>query len=166
MSLTEMVVILALAGITIAAAANYSIHWIGREEMRSSIYTVQTYMHTARMQAVSRNRSCQFRVNSATRTLDVYDLNDPSLSTDDILLSRTTLSSKIVFARPDSGTAITLALASGTTYQATFTPDGVVTSGVGLISILGGNRYNRIDLFAAGGTKIWRWDGTSWVAGW
>jgi Tfp pilus assembly protein FimT len=165
-SLVETLVVLALAGVALAAGTNTSIDWMAREEMRSSVYSVQTYLQTARLQAVSRNRSCQFRVDASTRRIEVLDLNNPLSPTDDILLSQTTLSPKVSFARPDSGSPITLGLSSGTTYQATFTPDGIVTSGVGTIAILGGTRYDRIDLYAAGGTKIWRWDGASWAAGW
>jgi Tfp pilus assembly protein FimT len=158
--------LLALATILLAAAANFSLQWSAREEMRGSIYSVQTYLQTARMQAVSRNRSCQFRIDTATRRLQVFDLNDPANSGDDILLSQTTLSPRVSLSRPDTGDPVTLALVSGTTYQATFAPSGIVTSGTGLVSIFGGSRFHRIDLFAAGATKIWNWDGASWVAGW
>ena len=162
----EILVVLGIFAAMVAIAITYSIEWLGKEDMRSSIYTVRTYLQMARMQAVSRNHLCQFRVDSSTKGLSVYDINDPSTTTDDILLWQTTLPTRVSFARPDSGTPITLPVSSGSIYQATFGGDGVVTSSVGSISILGGTRYHRIDLFSGGGSKIWNWDGATWVAGW
>jgi len=165
-TLPEMLVVLGVAAAVMLLAAAYSNPWLGKEDMRGSIYTVRTYLQMTRMQAVSRNHACQFRIDSSTRTMQVVDINDPSTTSDDILLSQATLPVRVSFARPDSGFAITLPVSSGTTYQATFAGDGAVTSSVGSISILGGTRYHRIDLYAAGGSKIWNWDGATWVAGW
>ena len=165
-SLIEILVVMGFVVSMLLLAATYSLPWLGKEDMRSSVYSVRTYLQMARMQAVSRNHACQFRVDSSTRSLQVFDLVDPSTSSDDILLWQTTLPVKVSFARPDSGSAITLPVSSGTTYQATFGGDGSVTSSVGSISLLGGTRYHRVELYGAGGAKIWNWDGTAWVAGW
>ncbi len=164
-SLAEIVVVMVLMSIVVVAAATYSIPWLGREDMRAAIYQVQQSMQLARAQAITRNRDCQFRIDTAGRTVSVVDLNDPSTSTDDITLATLTLSSKISFARPDGGSAVTLAVVSGSLYQATFGANGAVSSGAGLIAVQGGDGNYRINLYAAGGVRVERWNGSTWVLG-
>src|SRR5438445_3142489 len=147
MSLAEIPVVMVLVSVVVVAAASYSIPWLGREDMRGAIYEVQQTMQLARAQAITRNRDCQFRIDTSSRTASVVDLNDPSTSTDDITLSTVTLSSKISFARPDSGSAVTLANVSGSLYQATFSANGTVSSGAGLIAVQGGDGSYRINLY-------------------
>ena len=165
MSLAEITVVMVLMSIVVVAAATYSVPWLGREDMRGAIYQAQEFMQLARAQAITRNRDCQFRIDTASRMVSVVDLNDPSTSADDITLNTATLSSRITFARPDSGSAVTLASVSGSLYQATFASNGSVASGAGLVSVQGGDGNYRINLFAAGGVRVERWDGSSWVAG-
>ena len=95
----------------------------------------------------------------------MYDLNDPASASDDILLHDVTLSSKISFARPDSGSAVTLTTLGGNLYGAIFASDGSVSAGAGLIALQGGDGSYRISLYGAGGVRVERWDGSSWVLG-
>ena len=82
---------------------------------------------------------------------------------DDILVCDATLSPKVGFARPDSGSAVTLATISGSTYGATFASDGSVSAGSGLVALLGGDGYYRVNLYGAGGAAVERWDGSAWA---
>jgi Tfp pilus assembly protein FimT len=164
-SLPEILATIAVAALVVGTAAAMSVHWLGREDNRSAVYTLRTQMQIARVQAVSRNRACRLLLDTSSRRVRILDLNDPANSTDDLLLAETTLSTKIQFASPTGGPPVTLAAVSGTVYQATFAPDGSVPAGAGAICLLGGDRYNRITLLGAGGTKFERWDGNAWVQG-
>ena len=163
MSLPEVTVVMVVIAIVVTAVGTYSIPWLGREEMRSAIYEVQQYLQVARAQAIARNRSCRFQIDTSSRHITVLDLNDPADTTDDIQLNDATLSSKISFATPDSSTAVTLTSLGGTLYGADFSSDGRVSSGAGLVSVQGGDGNYRINLYGAGGVRVERWDGSAWV---
>lgn len=165
MSLAEVTVVMVVAAIVVAAAATYSIPWLGREEMRGAIYEVQQLLQLARVQAITRNRACRFQVDTGSRTIAVYDLNEVADATDDLLLHRATLSSRVSFARPDTGSAVTLASLGGDLYGATFSSDGSVSAGAGLVALQGGDGSYRISLYGAGGVRVERWDGSAWAPG-
>ncbi|MEK7283837.1 MAG: GspH/FimT family pseudopilin [Acidobacteriota bacterium] len=165
MSLAEVTVVMVLVAVITTAVATYSIPWLGREEMRGAVYTVQEYLQLARVQAVARNRDCRFLIDTSSLQVSVVDLNDPATSTDDLSLYSVTLSSRVTFGRPDPGSAVTLAAVSGSLYQATFAADGSVTAGAGLIALQGGDGSYRVNLYGAGGVRVERWDGSAWVAG-
>jgi prepilin-type N-terminal cleavage/methylation domain-containing protein len=162
-TISEVLVVLAIAALLLTVSFSQAIGWIGNAECRGAVYSVQSFLQRARMEAVSRNRACMFTLDTATRRMQVLDLVDGVSNSDDILVSDTTLSSKLGFARPDSGAAVTLALISGTTYGATFGSDGSLSAGAGIVAVLGGPGYFRVSLYGAGGAAIERWDGTSWV---
>jgi prepilin-type N-terminal cleavage/methylation domain-containing protein len=162
-TISEVLVVLALAALVLTISFTQAIGWIARAESRSAVYSVQSFLQRARMEAVSRNRACMFTLDTATRQIRVVDLVDGSINSNDILLSNTTLSEKISFARPDSGAAVTLASISGSTYGATFGSDGSLSAGAGIVSVLGGPGYLRVSLYGAGGAAVERWDGTAWV---
>ncbi|HEV8702736.1 MAG TPA: prepilin-type N-terminal cleavage/methylation domain-containing protein [Candidatus Polarisedimenticolia bacterium] len=67
MSLAELTVVMVLVAVVTTAVATYSIPWLGREEMRGAVYTIQEYLQLARVQAVSRNRDCRFLIDSVSR---------------------------------------------------------------------------------------------------
>jgi len=165
MSLAEITVVMVVMAVIVTAVGSYSIPWLGREDMRGAIYQVQQSIQLARAQAITRNRDCQFRIDTSSLRASVVDLNDPSTSTDDITLNTVTISSKVSFARPDGGSAVTLANVSGSLYQATFSANGSVSSGAGLIAVQGGDGNYRINLYGAGGVRVERWDGSAWVLG-
>jgi prepilin-type N-terminal cleavage/methylation domain-containing protein len=165
MSLAEVTVVMVVMAIVATAAATYTIPWLGREDMRGAVYQVQQFLQLARVQAISRNRSCRFQIDTSSRRMTVLDLNDPASTTDDILLDDATLSSKITFARPDGGSAVTLSSLGGNLYGATFASDGSVPAGAGLVAIQGGDGSCRVSLYGAGGVRVERWNGTAWVPG-
>jgi len=164
-TLVELVVVLVVFAFLITATITYALPWFAREDMRSAVYQVQTHLQVSRIQAVTRNRSCVFQIDSANRRVQVYDLNDPAVTTDDILLADFTLPSTISFSDPAGGSAITLTSLSSTLFQATFSSDGSVSAGAGVIIMAGGNRYDRLSLFAAGGLRVESWNGSAWVTG-
>ncbi len=165
MSLAEVVIVLLLASMVITVAVTYALPWLGREEMRSAVYQIQTHFQLARVHAISRNRSCRFTVDGATGRVQVLDLNDPAVSTDDIVLADYTLPSTVKFESPDASTPITLTTLSGSSYGATFASDGRVTAGAGQVVLHGGERYDRVLLYGAGGVRTEHWDGGTWSAG-
>ena len=163
-TISEVLVTLAIFALVVMFSLTYAIGWMGRMESRGAVYSVQSYLQRARMEAVSRNRTCRFTLDTATRQMRVYDLVDVASATDDLLLADTTVPSKVSFARPDPGAPVTLASISGTTYGATFDSDGSLSAGAGVVSLKGGTGYLRVSLYGAGGAAVERWDGASWVA--
>lgn len=161
-SMPELLIVVVLVGLTLMVAVSYSLAWLNAEEIRSSVYQTQMLVQLARVESVTRNRACDFTIDSSTRSAQVHDLNDLADTTDDITLANVLLSSKVNFASPDGNPAISLTNLSGTTYQALFASDGSVTSGAGVITLQGKDSYQRVSLFAAGGTKVQGWDGTAW----
>ena len=80
MTLIEVLVVLVLSAVAILAISMYAIPWIARETVRSAVYDVQHYMQLAKIEAVSRNRDCRFTVDTANRTLAVFDtMGTPAL---------------------------------------------------------------------------------------
>jgi prepilin-type N-terminal cleavage/methylation domain-containing protein len=164
-TLAEILVALMIGGLLLAAGTTTTVAWIGREESRSAVYLLQTLVQSARMQAISRHRSCQIKLDTSTRLIQVIDLNDPSNATDDVTVTSVTLSPRLSFARPDGSTPVTLSLVSGTTYQTTFGSDGAVTQGSGVITVFGGDRYEQLTVYGAGGVRLDRWNGSAWQVG-
>jgi prepilin-type N-terminal cleavage/methylation domain-containing protein len=165
MSLTELVIVLVLVAVLLAATATYSVPWLAREEMRGAVYTVQTHLQMARIQAVSRNREVRFLVDGDAGWVRLVDLNDPASILDDVTLAEARLPSTVAFARPDGGAPITLAALPAGVYQATFAGDGSVAEGAGEIDLVGGGRYSRVLLYGAGGVRTETWDGAAWRPG-
>ncbi len=164
-TIIEAMAVLALSGALMAITASYSISWIGREELRQSAGEVRTQLQATRAHAINRNRACRFQLNTTLRRIQIYDLVDPSNNADDILLTTATLPDSTAFTRPDTGSAVTLPVLSGTTYQATFESNGSISSSPGLVCMGGGTKYNRVTLYAAGGVKMERWMNATWTNG-
>ena len=165
-TLTELLIVVAVASLGLLAVGTYTVPWVAREGLRSAIYDVQTYMQLARIEAISRNRDCRFVVDAATNRIGVLDTaGTPSILGDDILLYESELPDTVSFARPDMGSAITLNNPAGQIYQTLFSSDGIVNLGTGEVVMFGGSKYERIQVFAAGGIRIQKWNGTEWAAG-
>jgi prepilin-type N-terminal cleavage/methylation domain-containing protein len=164
-TLVELVIVVAVASIFLVAAASYSVPMMAKETMRSAVYDFQTYMQLARMEAVGRNHACRFVIDAGKRELFVVDTRGTPTLSDDEILYDTTVADSVVFARPASGTPITLGSVTGKIFQTTFASNGTVTSGAGDVYLMGGDRYGRISVHAAGGIEVSRWDGSSWKSG-
>jgi len=164
-TLVEVVIVMVIMALLITAGIVWAVPWLGREDARSAAYMIQSNLQLARIQAVNRNRSCRFVVDSQSGVLQVIDLNDPSTSTDDVVLEQATIPRTVSFADPSGGAAVTLVSMGGTRYEATFAADGSVTEGAGVINLAGGSRYERLTLFGAGGVRTEVWDGAAWNSG-
>lgn len=164
-TLTELLIVLAVASLALLAVGTYALPWVAREGLRSAVYDVQTYMQLARIEAISRNRDCRFVVDTSTNRIAVLDTAGTSSTGDDILLYESDLPDTVSFARPDSGAAVTLDNVSGSIYQTRFGNDGIVNLGTGIVHMFGGSKYEKVEVFGAGGIRIQRWNGTQWAVG-
>lgn len=163
MSFVEVVVAMAFVAIIATISVTAVVPWLGREEMRGAVYQVQQAMQLGRSQAIARNRDCRLLVDTTSGQVALIDLNDPLVLSDDIVLHTLTLPRGVTFSRPDAGLPVTLAAVGSGIYQATFSGDGSVTAGVGLVALEGGDGAYRINLYGAGGVRVERWDGSQWV---
>ncbi|MCP3980895.1 MAG: hypothetical protein GY716_16455 [bacterium] len=164
-TLLELLITLVVAAVVMTVVAVSSLSVFGREGARSAIYDVQTFMQTARTESITRNQDCRFVVDSSKRKIYIYDTQGTSLPGDDVLLKDQLLPSVIGFARPDTGSPITLSLVSGTTYETVFSGDGSVSAGTGEVVLFGGEHYAKISVYGAGGLLVEHWDGSGWQLG-
>ena len=164
-TLVELLIVVAVISLGLLAVGTYTVPWAAREGLRSAVFDMQTYMQLARIEAVSRNRDCRFVIDGTGHSIGVFDSAGTTAVGDDILLYETDLPETVSFARPDSGSAITLTNVSGKVFHTVFGSDGIVSSGTGQASLLGGSKYERLQVFGAGGIRIQKWNGTKWVTG-
>ena len=164
-TLTELLIVLAVASLGLLAVGTYAVPWVAREGLRSAIYDVQTYMQLARIEAISRNRDCRFVVDTSNNRISVLDSAGTASVGDDILLYESDLPDTVSFARPDTGSAVTLDNVSGSIYQTRFGSDGIVNVGTGEVVMFGGSKYEKVEVFGAGGIRIQKWNGTGWAIG-
>jgi len=165
MTLVELVVVLGLALALAATTAAYSMSWMVKESVRSAAFDVNGMLQLAKVEAVSRNRPCRFVIDTAAGELQVWDTLGSVPVSDDVLLHDRTLPTSVIFARPDTGSAITLDPVGATSYQAIFTPDGMLAGGPGVVCLNGRESFGSVSVYAAGGTEVFRWNGTGWASG-
>jgi len=166
MTLIEMLIAVSALGLILIAGAAYALPWLARESAKGAAFDVQTYMQLARIEAVSRNHICRMELDTDAGQLQVIDGNGtPGSTADDVVLYERRLPETVSFARPDSGAAVTLDGIDATTFQVEFGSDGVVSLGAGEVCLLGGARYQRIQIFWAGGIQVNHWDGSQWKVG-
>jgi Tfp pilus assembly protein FimT len=165
MTLVELLIVVAVVSLGLLAVGTYAVPWVAREGLRSAVYDVQTYMQLARIEAISRNRDCRFVIDTSNNRISVLDTVGTSSTGDDVLLYDSELADAVSFARPDLGSAVTLDNVSGSLYQTLFSSDGIVDVGTGEIVMFGGSKYERVQVFGAGGIRIQRWNGTAWATG-
>lgn len=164
-TLVELLAVVAVASVTLVAAVGYSVPWMASQTMRSALHDVYGFMQLARMEAVSRNHACRFVIETSSGSLQVWDTQGTVSSVDDTLLHDQIIPTTVDFARPDSGSVITLQQVATTTYQTVFDSDGTVGSGAGDVLLHGSGSFGRLSIHAAGGAEIRYWNGTTWQAG-
>jgi prepilin-type N-terminal cleavage/methylation domain-containing protein len=164
-TILEILVVLLIASLVVTMGTAFGVPWINRERARSATFQIQTQLQLARIQAVSRNRATLFLLDVATPRVQIVDLNDPLTGIDDILLYDLVLSKRLAFTHPQGTDPVTLEPVYGPYFQATFAANGTVFEGAGAIVLHGGDRYDRLTLHGAGGTRVDHWDGAAWVPG-
>lgn len=164
-SLVELVMVMLVLGLLVTASVVWALPWLSREDARSAAYIVQSNFQLTRIQAVNRDRSCRFILDTASGQVQVVDLNDPATSADDVVVAQASLPRSVSFANPSGGTPVTLVPMGGTRWEATFASDGSVTEGAGIVGLFGGSRYLRLTLFGAGGVRTEVWNGSAWGPG-
>ena len=165
MTLVELVVVLGLALAIAAMTVAYSMPWMVKESVRSAAFDVNGMLQLAKVEAVSRNRPSRFVVDTVAGELQVWDGLGSDTISDDVLLHDRTIPTHVLFARPDTGSAVTLDAVDAVSYQAVFRSDGMLDSGPGVVCLNSGNSFGSVSVYGAGGTEIFRWNGTGWASG-
>lgn len=166
MTTLELLAVLAIVALVAGVTVTASFAWIRQQASQSAVYHVQALLQSTRAEAAVRNRPCRFVIDGSARTIQVIALNDPAVSSDDVLLSSLLLSRAVRFERPGGGDPITLRQLAGSRYEATFEADGTVSAGAGgQIVLWGGQTYHRVTLYGAGGVRVERWRGGAWTLG-
>ena len=165
-TLLELVVVMTVGMMILAAGALTTVPWLAREVMRGSLHDAGTLARVARIEAVKRNHSCRFVVDLSTRAMSVVDMNGTESPDDDRVLRRAWFPSVVGVARPDAGSAITFATESDAVYLVEFHPDGYVSTGAGEMVLYAGDSYQKLVVYAAGGVRYEKWDGSSWTRSW
>lgn len=165
MTLVEVLAMAVVVGLVVTATVTGTIPWVQDQAARSAVYEVQSHLQIARGQAARSQRFARLLIEPATNTIRVMDVGDLADVSDDRELAAVTLSSKITIARPDAVAPVTLPDLGGGVHAATFQSDGAAYGGFGEIGIASGDRYFRVRLFAAGGTRVERWTDGGWSSG-
>ncbi|MCP3978315.1 MAG: prepilin-type N-terminal cleavage/methylation domain-containing protein [bacterium] len=166
MTLTELVTTMAIMSIVAAVTIAYSLPLMARETVRAAAHDAHAALQLTKIEASSRNRPCRFVVDTAAGALEVWDSRGTGTTSDDLQLHRALLPASVAFARPDTGGAVTLSqIGSSDSYQSIVGPDGVVSAGTGQLHLLGGGKYSRVSVHAAGGVELSHWNGAQWYDG-
>lgn len=163
-TLVELMVTLVVVSATVAIGTLAMAPTLARETMRSTLHDAGSLVQLARVESVRRNRECRFIVDPGTRTMSVVDKNGTATTSDDIVLRTTRIPPVVSFARPDAGSPITFTL-TGSTYTIDLHPDGYVSAGSGEMVMFSGGRFNRLQVYAAGGVRYEKWADSAWQAG-
>jgi prepilin-type N-terminal cleavage/methylation domain-containing protein len=166
LTLIELIVVVAVASVLVGITVAYSVPWLAKETMRSGANDVQSFMQLAKVEAVSRNRECRFVIDASSGSLEVWDSLGTDDDSDDVRLHRGALPTSVAFERPDFGDVITLEqIDSSLRFQSVFGSDGVVASGDGAVFLRGGEGFGNVEVYAAGGVEMHRWNGSGWQVG-
>ena len=163
-TLLELLVVLVVLGLALAAGSLFAASAIASETMRGTLHDAGSLLQLARIEAVKRNHECRFAVDPTARTMSVIDTNGTSTTTDDQVLRVRSIPRLVALARPDAGSPITFA-PKGSSYVVDFDSDGYVNEGSGEMVLFGGARYGRLTVYAAGGVHYEKWNGSAWDLG-
>jgi Tfp pilus assembly protein FimT len=164
MTLTELLAVLGLVSALAVMTVGYSLPLLARETMRSAMHDTLAALQIAKMEAAARNRDCRLVVNTTSGALRVWDTRSTSTTTDDTLLHEQRLPDAVGFARPDGGSVVTLPEVAPSSYETSFTSQGMAL-GTGDVFLVGGDRYGRISVHAAGGVVAAVWSDGVWRTG-
>jgi Tfp pilus assembly protein FimT len=158
-------VVVSVGAVILALAAMATVPWLARESMRGAVRQAGSLLQVARTEAVKRNLDCRFVVDLPARTMSVVDTNGTASPSDDRTIRLSHLPSVVSIARPDSGSAITFHEEPGSVFQVDFDPDGFVSNGAGEMVLYGGQQFEKIVVYSAGGIRFERWSGSTWFGG-
>lgn len=161
-TLTELVVLFAVAALIVVSTVTLSVPWLAREGLRSATHEIQSTLQLGRIEAVNRNRACRLLVDTSNGQLQILDSMGTDTTADDERLHVSSIPQSVSFARPDSGAAVTFTNLGGSLHEVEFDPDGTVGSGNGEVVLFGGGMYHRVTLYVAGGIQIEQWTGSGW----
>jgi prepilin-type N-terminal cleavage/methylation domain-containing protein len=164
-TLLELLVVVSVGAVILAVATMATVPWLARESMRSAVRQAGSLLQVARTEAVKRNLECRFVVDLPARTMSVVDTNGTASLSDDQTIRLSRLPSVVSIARPDSGSAITFHEEPGSVFQVDFDPDGFVSNGAGEMVLYGGEQFEKIVVYSAGGIRFERWSGSTWFGG-
>ena len=164
-TLLELLVVVVVSAVILAVGAMATVPWLARESMRGAVRNAGSLLQVARTEAVKRNLDCRFVVDLSARTMSVVDTNGTTSPSDDQTIRLSHLPSVVSFARPDSGSAITFHEEPGSVYQVDFDPGGFVANGAGEMVLYGGQQFERITVYSAGGIRFEKWSGSTWSEG-
>lgn len=164
MSLTELVVVVAVMSAALVATISFSMPWMARESLRIALHDSTAGLQLAKTEAATRNQPARLVVDTSLGSVEVWDTKGTGDTSDDSLLHERRLPGTVVFARPDAGSAVTMDPFEGSyRFQTTLAADGTVTSGTGDVFLYGGGRFGRVSIHAAGGSEVRYWDGSRWL---
>jgi prepilin-type N-terminal cleavage/methylation domain-containing protein len=164
-TLVELLAVVAVLSVSLVVTISYSLPWMGKQTMRSTVHEVYGFVQLTRMEAVKRNHDCRFVLDTSSGALQVWDTNGTSNSADDDLLHDHTIPVSVEFARPNSGSVVSLQQVSTSQYQTVFGSEGTVSSGAGDVHLHGSESFGRLSVHAAGGAEISYWNGSAWQVG-
>ena len=162
LTLTELVVGVALAAILLAGVAVLGTPMLAREKMRSALYEIQTLAQVTRVEAINRNREVRLLLHSGSGQLLVSDTLGTVSDADDRVLFRSRLSDSTHFATPDGAAAVTLKDLGSGWFGTSYDSDGTVVEGQGTVVVGDSSGYRRVSVFGAGGSRVEKWTGATW----
>jgi len=158
----ELLAVFALLLVVLTAVAAYSVPAIARATVRSAVYDMQSFVQLTRIEAIKRNRACRLVIDAANGEFRVWDTKGTSNIDDDEQLHVLHLPGTVAFAEPGGGSPVSLEPLGGGLFQTRFESNGSVIAGVGSVSLVGGDRFQRVSVLGAGGVLIEHWTGSSW----
>ncbi|MFA4910265.1 MAG: GspH/FimT family pseudopilin [Desulfobacteria bacterium] len=174
-TMIELLIVVAIIGITAAVASPYIIDWIPTMRVNSAARDLVSEMQLARMKAVSERNDYVITFDTTTNQYSIYDDNDSNFSTSNVLVKTVNLPSGIQFGyiagKDPSNEDITGSVQFGATsspIRETFIPNGTANlmGSVYLIPTedIAGSRRDRqraITVIQTGRVKLWKYDSSS-----
>lgn len=171
-TMIELLIVIAIIGITAAIAIPNIISWIPTIRVNSAARDLVSEMQLARMKAVSERTDYVITFDTTTNQYSIYDDNDSNFSTSNVLVKTVNLPSGIQFGyiagKNPSNEDISGSVQFGSTsspIRETFIPNGTANlmGSVYLIPTedIAGSRRDRqraITVIQTGRVKLWKYD--------